>query len=224
VSIADISSIARLTNLREQARAAIRTSIVTGELKPDTLYTIGAFAERLGVSATPVRDALGDLAQTGLVKIKRNRGFVVPDVTEHDLDEIFQIRLMLEPSALTQVVGKLTAADFAECQELVDRGKKAAAERDLGVFLQADRDFHMRLLAPLGNRRLIDILGQLRDHTRLYGLRAMAASGVLGSSAEEHQDLLKTLESGDVEAVCQSITRHLKHTRGAWAGRVEDPA
>jgi DNA-binding GntR family transcriptional regulator len=214
VSIADISSIARLTNLREQARAAIRTSIVTGELKPDTLYTIGAFAERLGVSATPVRDALGDLAQTGLV----------PDVTEHDLDEIFQIRLMLEPSALTQVVGKLTAADFAECQELVDRGKKAAAERDLGVFLQADRDFHMRLLAPLGNRRLIDILGQLRDHTRLYGLRAMAASGVLGSSAEEHQDLLKTLESGDVEAVCQSITRHLKHTRGAWAGRVEDPA
>jgi DNA-binding GntR family transcriptional regulator len=210
------------TNLREQARSVLRTSIITGELEPGILYSVGSFAERLGVSATPVREALGDLAQHGLVEIIRNRGFIVPPLTDHDLDEIFQLRLMLEPPALTDAAGKLSADEVRICSELVEQGRTAAAAADLTLFLEADRELHRRLIAPLGNRRLVAVLSQLRDETRLYGLRELAQAGRLVTSAEEHQTLLDAIVAGDVDAVHAAITTHLRHTRGAWAGREEE--
>jgi DNA-binding GntR family transcriptional regulator len=210
-------------NLREQARRVLRTSIITGELEPGHLYTVGFFAQKLGVSITPVREALNDLAHRGLVEIRRNRGFIVPVLTDHDLDEIFQIRLMLEAPALMEVAGHLPADVRKSCRKLVHQGKAAAAQGDLTLFLEADREFHMQLIAPLDNHRLVDILNQLRDQTRLYGLRQLAASGLLDSSALEHEVLLTAIEVGDTEAVGDLIARHLKHTRGAWAGRVETP-
>jgi len=208
-------------NFRAQAQRALRASIITGELAPGVLYTIGSFAERLGVSATPVREALHDLENIGLVQINRNRGFVVPPLTERDLDEIFRLRVMLELPALDEVAGQLSPSDVADCAELVERCKTAAKTRDLTQFLETDRAFHLRLIEPLGNRRLVTILGQLRDQTRLYGLPQLAAAGQLTASALEHEALLAAAERGDRGAVHEVITTHLRHTRGAWAGHRE---
>jgi DNA-binding GntR family transcriptional regulator len=212
----------QVSNLRERARVAIRTSIVTGELQPGQLYTIGAFAQMLRVSATPVREALGDLEQVGLVKIMRNRGFVVTELTEHDLDEIFQLRLMLESEALVQVAGRLSEADAEACRDLVEQGRQAVAAGDLTRFLNLDREFHLRLIAPLGNQRLVELLGSLRDQTRLYGIRALADASRLATSVNEHEALLEAVARGDVAEVRQEIAKHLRHTRGAWAGRDEN--
>jgi DNA-binding GntR family transcriptional regulator len=219
-------TLARLdrTNLRDQARRALRTSIITGELTPGELYTVGAFAERLGVSATPVREALGDLAQLGLVETIRNRGFVVRHLTDHDLDEIFQLRLLLEAPAVEQVAGRLPPDDLAVCRQLVERCKTAAAAADLELFLETDREFHLRLLGVLGNLRLVRILGELRDQTRLYGLRELAASGRLVAAAEEHESLLEAVEAGDGKSARQEMTKHLRHIRGAWAGKIKSSA
>jgi DNA-binding GntR family transcriptional regulator len=209
------------SNLRDQARRALRTSITTGELEPGHLYTVGAFAEKLGVSATPVREALGDLANVGLVEIIRNRGFVVPHLTDGDLDEIFQLRLLLEAPVVEQVAGRVPPSELAACRRLVEQGKAAAAAADLTLFLEADREFHLRLAGVLGNGRLVKILGQLRDQTRLYGLRELAASGRLVAAAEEHEALLDAIEAGDAESARREMTKHLRHIRGAWAGRIE---
>lgn len=209
------------SSLREQARLALRTSVVTGELEPGQVYTVGAVAKRLGVSATPVREALGDLAHLGLVEILRNRGFVVRDLTDHDLDEILDLRLLIETPVVERVAGRLSPRDRAVCRRLVEQGKMAAAVGDLTLFLEADREFHLRLAGALGNRRLVDILAQLRDQTRLYGLRELVARGELVTSADEHEALLDAIEAGDGALAREAITKHLKHTRGAWAGRIE---
>jgi DNA-binding GntR family transcriptional regulator len=208
-------------SLRDQARQAIRTSVITGELEPGPLYTIGAFASLLGVSATPVREALGDLANDGLVQIIRNRGFVVPPVSEHDLDEIFELRLMLEVPAVGRSAGRLDEAGRAACRRNVEDGKAAAQAGDLVAFLEYDAAFHRELLLPLGNTRLVEIIGRLRDQTRLYGLPDLAVQGLLTVSAKEHESLLEAVEAGDAERAQQEMTRHLKHTRGSWAGRSE---
>lgn len=221
VSIASVMPL-HVSNLRERARIAIRTSIITGELQPGQLYTVGAFAEMLQVSATPVREALGDLEQVGLVKIMRNRGFVVTELTDHDLDEVFQIRLMLESGALTQVAGHVPDDDLKACREMAQQSKQAVADDDLHRFLSLDRDFHLRLIASLGNQRLVDLLGQLRDQTRLFGIRALADAHRLEASANEHVELVEAVARGDVPEVRRVIAKHLKHTRGAWAGRSED--
>jgi DNA-binding GntR family transcriptional regulator len=211
----------RPSTLREQARANLRASIITGEIPAGVLFSVGTVAERLGVSATPIREALSDLSHSGLVVVVRNRGFVVPELTEHDLDEIFELRLLLEVPAVERLTGRLSTEDLAARLSEVERGIDAATTGDLPSFLEADREFHLRLLASLGNARLVATVDNLRDQARLYGLSSLAAAGRLAASAEEHRQLLAAIEANNPVAAREQMTLHLKHTRGIWAGRTK---
>src|SRR5262249_22701997 len=90
-------------NLRQQVRRALEAAMVAGELRPGELYSAPALSERFGVSATPVREAMLELSKDGFVVAERNRGFRVVGVSEHDLDEISQIRLLLEVPITVEV-------------------------------------------------------------------------------------------------------------------------
>ncbi len=207
-------------SFREQVRSAVRTSIVTGELVPGKLYPISQISKKLEVSATPVREALADLGHAGLVDIVRNRGFVVRELTVHDLDEILELRLMLEVPAIERLSGHVGPADGAACSEFVEICRLAASRGDLQGFLEADRAFHLRLLEALHNKRLVQIVDRLRDETRLLGLPNLAREYQLVASADEHEQLLKAVVSGD-ENVGEFISKHVRHTRGIWAGQAE---
>jgi DNA-binding GntR family transcriptional regulator len=207
------------STLREQARAALRASIITGEIAAGEMYSVGSVAERLGVSATPIREALSDLAHHGLVVVVRNRGFIVPELEQHDLDEIFELRLLLEVPAVERLAGRVSEEDIAACRYDVERGKQAAAAGDLAGYLEADREFHLRLLGTLGNGRLVEMVDTLRDQVRLYGAADVAAGGGLVASAEEHGQLLAAIEANDSGAARDVMRRHLEHTRDDWVGR-----
>jgi DNA-binding GntR family transcriptional regulator len=204
-------------NLRQQAVAKLRSGIVTGQIEAGRLYPISFFADQLGVSATPVREALLDLANEGLVEVVRNRGFRVVQLTGQDLDEIFQLRLMLEVPAIRDVCGKLTPEELKEHRADAKAISRYAREGDLSGFLEADRVFHMRLLSRTGNGRLCAMVAQLRDLARLYGLPGLLGSKAFTQSAHEHVELLEALEAGDAPLAVRLITRHLEHTRDIWA-------
>jgi DNA-binding GntR family transcriptional regulator len=214
----------RRTNLREEATRVIRARIVSGGLKPGTLYAIGPIARALGVSVTPVREALLDLANEELVEIVRNRGFRVTTLDNHDLDELVDVRTMLEVPAMGRLAALQPRPDLSELRGLAHHIETCAARGDLVEFLAHDRDLHLRLLAMLGNRRLVQIVGRLRDQTRLYGLLRLAGSERLLESAREHDQLLSAIEAGDEEGAGRLMTQHLRHTRGLWAGREETAA
>jgi DNA-binding GntR family transcriptional regulator len=204
-------------SLREQARRFLRTSVVTGELEEGRLYSVGEFAQQLGVSATPVREAVFDLAHQGLVEVVRNRGFIIHPLKDQDLDDIFELRVLLEVPAVEALAGRLDADTVSRCGDLVQRCLDAARASDLAGFLEADRDFHLLLLNAHGNSRLVQIVDGLRDQTRLYGLPGLAASGHLVAGAEEHSLILNAIVAGDSAAVQTQLERHLRHTRGLWA-------
>ena len=210
-----------LTNLRTIARAAIRAHIITGQLKPGVIYPVSYFASQLGVSATPVREALLDLAGQGLVELARNKGFRVPELSERDLDEIYQLRLLIEVPAVVMVAGHLTSKDQRRCAELAKKAGECVAGGDLTGFLENDRLFHESLLLPLGNRRLSALVGELRDGARLWALPSLSRSEPLTASAHEHDELLRALANGDAESARKIIVHHLEHTRGLWAGNTE---
>lgn len=209
------------TNLRMRARSAIRASIITGQLKPGVIYPVSYFASPLGVSATPVREALLDLASEGLVELARNKGFRVPELSEHDLDEIYQLRLFLEVPSVVDVVGRLSPADERSCRELADKIEECASTGELAGFLEHDRAFHAALLRPLGNLRLLVIVNELRDQARLWALPTLAQSEQLAASAREHAQLLDAVVNNDREGARTIIAHHLEHTRGLWAGKLE---
>ena len=199
----------------------IRASILAGEMEAGEIYSATVLAQRLGVSPTPVREAMLDLAAVGLVEPVRNRGFRVLTPDERDLDEISELRLLLEPAAMRQVVERATDEQLADMEAVVATIEERAEAADVAGFLVADRAFHLGLLELLGNRRLVRLVAQLRDQTRLVGIAELAREGNLMASAREHRDILAALRTREADAAEQLMRRHLVHTRGIWAGRSE---
>jgi DNA-binding GntR family transcriptional regulator len=209
------------TNLREQAKEALRAGIIAGELAPGRVYSATSLSTLLGVSATPVREAMLDLVNDGLVEAMRNRGYRILTVADSDLDEIFELRKILEVAAVKRVIESTSDSELEALEQLVAPIERAADRTDLFAFLRADRAFHLAILEMTGNHRLVRMVGQLRDQTRLMGLRRIADAGLLSTSALEHRSILEALRARDVDAAERLVRHHLDHTRGAWAGRSE---
>ncbi len=208
-------------SLREQVRRALEAALVAGELAPGQIYSAPGLAIQFGVSPTPVREAMLDLVKDGFVEVVRNKGFRVVAISEQDLDNISQIRRLLEVPATAQAAPLLTPPAFLILSGLADEIERAAAGGDLIGYLDADRRFHVALISVLGNPRLTELVDRLRRQTRLFGLEGLVQQGRLADTAKEHQELLELLRHGDSEATAGLMTTHISHVRGAWAGHDE---
>ena len=209
-------------SLRGTVEDAVAAAIVSGELAPGTLVTAPTLAVRFGVSATPVREAMLNLQKRGFVDAVRNKGFRITEVSEQDLWEIVRIRQHLEAPPMRDIARTLqpeAAADLrVRAQAIVD----AAAVADLAGYLAADMAFHLRLLELYGNRRLIEIVKDLRQQTRMVGLADLVGSAELARSAAEHHSLVDLLEARDGRGAEALLTAHIGHVLGWWNGRAED--
>jgi len=209
--------------LRESVLERLRTVIITGELAEGALVSALSLAQDLGVSATPVREAMMDLARDGLVDPVKNKGFRVTSMSDKDLDDLAQVRLLIEPPAMRLVAGRIPDGDYAELEALADACLRAAEHEDLGEYLRNDRELHARIVGYTGNRQLAELTVSLRLRTRLYGIGLVAREGRLADSAREHHELLRLLRAGDGEAAEQVLRIHTGHARGLWAtGQDED--
>jgi DNA-binding GntR family transcriptional regulator len=211
----------RAGSLRDQVRRSLEAAMIAGELKPGELYSAPALGERFGVSATPVREAMLDLSKDGFVVAERNRGFRVVEMSEGDLDEICQIRLLLEVPTTVEVARIITPPVLDRLAVIADEIVEAAARGDLIDYLDSDRRFHVLLISQLGNDRLTELVDRLRRQTRLFGLDALAISGSLIASAQEHHGLIEAMRARDTARTKSLINSHIKHIRGLWVGRGE---
>jgi DNA-binding GntR family transcriptional regulator len=205
--------------MRQQIHSQIKAMLIAGELAPGQLVSVYQLAELFHVSRTPVREALLQLSREGLLGPERNRGFRVVVKSAQDLDEISEIRLLLEVPAMMNVARLRPAPteQFQKARAIYERMATAAKARNLRKFIQADGEFHLHLIGLTGNGRLVALISDLRDHMHLPGLMKLAESGALGPSSEEHLELLKALERGDAEATGDIARRHIKRTRAEWA-------
>ncbi len=210
--------IAPRRSLREEIASQLRAAIVTGHLRPDTVYSALGLAADFGVSVTPVREAILDLAKEGLVGIAKNKGFRITALSDDELDEITEIRTLLEVPAVAARACQLSPEQLAELETLAVSIVDAARAGDLTAYLAADAAFHKHLLGTGKNRQLTQIILDLRNRTRLYGLDALVESKQLIHSAEEHLELVNLLRDGRPTAVARLMRRHLSHVRGIWAG------
>ncbi|WP_329415253.1 GntR family transcriptional regulator [Streptomyces sp. NBC_00704] len=211
----------RRSSYRERVADALRAALIAGELRPGEVYSAPALAARFGVSATPVREAMLDLAKEGVVAAVPNKGFRVTDVSDRQLDEYTQVRALIE---IPTVAALATSADPVSLEALRPAAREivtAAVAGDLIAYVEADTRFHLGLLALAGNAHLVEVVRELRGRARLYGLTALSASGRLLASAEEHLELLDALLARDERAVREVMTRHLGHVRGLWASAPE---
>jgi DNA-binding GntR family transcriptional regulator len=204
-------------NYRERVADALRAALIAGQLLPGEVHSAPALAARFGVSATPVREAMLDLVREGLVTAMPNKGFRITEVTERQLDEYLHIRALIEIPTVTALASAADPSALEALRPVADEIVTTAASGDLIGYVEADRRFHLALLALAGNGHLVEVVGDLRKRSRLYGLTALVERGLLEDSAEEHHELLDALLARDEEAVREVMTRHLGHVRDLWA-------
>jgi DNA-binding GntR family transcriptional regulator len=196
--------------------AEIRASIITGQMAPGEVYSAPVLAARYQVSVTPVREALLDLVKEGLLTPVRNKGFRVVEPSDEDLDEIAKVRDLLEPAAVAEVARNATPEQLAQLRALASEISRYAKQGAIEEYIQADRNFHLAVIAATGNSRLLEIIGRLRGQARLFGLAKIAEAGQLEASSRDHDDLLAAIENRDGPRAEEIMRAHLGHVRTDW--------
>ncbi|ANY09447.1 GntR family transcriptional regulator [Pseudonocardia sp. HH130630-07] len=201
---------------------AVRDGVAAGELVPDRTYSVYQLAELLGVSRSPVREGLLQLAEAGLVQIARNRGFRIVLPAAHDIEEILEIRLALEPPAAERAARRGTDAEHDAVREALAGMTAAAARGDEPAFWAADRALHDRLLRAGGNARAAAIVERLRATTALLGPPTTASGRTLEEIVAEHEPVVAALVSRDGPAAGAAMREHLERTGRLLAGNLRE--
>ncbi|MGW1075173.1 GntR family transcriptional regulator [Streptomyces sp. NPDC002537] len=201
-------------SVRGQILDALRTALLSGELIPGEVYSGPALGERFGVSATPVREAMQQLALEGAVEVVPNRGFRVTSRTPRDLAELAEVRALLEVPAVLRLARTAPAARWSELRPLAEAATAVAATGDRARYAEADRAFHRALLGLAGNRQLVTVADELHRRAQWPAVQGAAARAAgLMADAAEHLTLLDALAAGDLERVESLIAGHFTGAR-----------
>lgn len=181
-------------------------------MKPGQTYSVPQLAEKFGVSATPVREAILDLTKEGLFSALPNKGFKVVESSDLVFKQITDVRLLLEVPVHIQVSKVITQETIDELKEISDLIMKYANKSDLINFIEHDRRFHNGILSVLGNDVLVELSEQLRSKARMQALPYILATGQLVTSAFEHYTILEALKKKDSKAIAESVEHHINYT------------
>lgn len=197
--------------LTQRAYTEIRSAILEGRLAPGSLTSVRTLSEALGISRTPVREALVELANVQLVAFERNRGVRILETQTHDVEEIFELRLLIEVPSVATAIERAVPGLGDELR--VSLEEMRAHLDDESSFMHHDWLFHRSLLAATGNERLVAFVESLRGQTRMRGLSTAGRSRSLAAIVTEHEAILRAVEAGDADAAVAAMSKHLTRTR-----------
>lgn len=201
-------------NQADRARDALKDAIVAGELAAGELYSVQRLSELLGLSRTPVREALIQISRQGLVQFERNRGVRVVSIGREGLRDIFELRLWIEVPAVMAGAKAITAEGVEALRREYAAMSAAAAEDDRRALWAHDLEFHDVLLHASGNLRASSYIATLRDLLVVHQLTTLESGARAPRSVvEAHLPILNAVEAGDPELVGLAVRRHLEVTR-----------
>ncbi|ALV52919.1 GntR family transcriptional regulator [Streptomyces althioticus] len=202
----------RRSSVRGQILAALRTALVTGDLRPGEVYSGPVLAERFGVSATPVREAMQQLAQEGAVEVVPNRGFRVVERSPRELAELAEVRALIEVPVMLRLARTVPPERWAGLRPLAEATVRAASSGCRATYADADRAFHSAVLALAGNQQLVGVAEELHRRAQWPLVGGGAPGGgtraELIADAHEHTALLDALIAGDLDVVRALVGEH----------------
>lgn len=203
-------AVVQRSSVRGQILDALRSALVTGELKPGEVYSAPALGDRFGVSATPVREAMQQLAVEGAVEVVPNRGFRVVERGTRELAELAEIRALIEVPVMLRLARTVPAARWAELRPLAEDTARAASSGCRATYAESDRAFHSALLSLSGNEQLVRIAEDLhrRSQWPLVGGPARPGHADLVADAADHTALLEALIARDLDVVRALVGEH----------------
>ena len=205
-------------SLATSAFDKLRAEIIRCALPPGSEITEGSVCAQYGFSKAPVRAALLKLSQEGLVRAVPRRGYVIAPVTIKNVQEMFELRLILEPAIARLAAGRVDAETLRRLN--VPPGFSKAEQSEM-VFLSSNREFHLAIARASGSGRLVSLMTQLLDdmarllHLGLFSAdwRSGAMHDVHREQAKQHDDLIEALVNGDADAAEAAARTHVVESR-----------
>ena len=197
--------------LTDAVYRSLRKAIVDGQLPPHTKLAQIPIAEQLGISRTPVRDALQRLVQEGLVRAANYRGFMVNEFSAREVLDVYEVRLALEPLAVESAVPRHTRMTIAHMLDVCEATQETDAA-DLTNLYQLNAEFHVALVSPAENTlfvRLLDQLWQMPTSARVFHAQA-AYGSVLKASSEEHRAIVDAVSDRNVKLATKLARDHIR--------------
>jgi DNA-binding GntR family transcriptional regulator len=187
----------------------LREAIVSLAILPGEAIVEADVASRFGVSTTPVREALQRLAKDGFIVLSRYRGATVVKLDQHDVQEIYQLREVLEPLAVRLAVPQLTDADLSAMSVLLEEATHALTLDDWDQLSRLNRQFHGMFIANCGNQRLRQVLENLQEQNRIIALLTWKNRGHDLQEHQEHRAILHAVLQRDGKAAAESLRQHI---------------
>jgi GntR family transcriptional regulator, rspAB operon transcriptional repressor len=203
-----------LASLNEKIYDFIKQRIINADYPPGYRLNVGEISRALGVSHTPVKDALFKLVGEDLIEISSRTGTYVKNISEADIHEIIQTRIILETAAIEMVAARITDEQLRQLEELYERSAVLAVHQNdsesYKAFMEYDSRFHLLILQFTGNDRLLKIYKNLNAHMQFVRFRLMNhAGGKLPTTDREHKIILQALRARDPERAKRVIRDHL---------------
>lgn len=207
--------------LRDVVFNTLRQAILKGELKPGERLMEIALAERLGVSRTPIREAMRKLELEGLVVMIPRRGAQVANITEKDLNDVLEVRIVLENMAVENACNRMTEEEMDQLWASEKEFEQTMVDGNLVHLAEADVAFHEVIYKASDNRRLIQVLNNLREQIYRYRVEYLKDEDTRNDLVKEHRELTEAIRRRDVKAAQEISFRHIENQRQAIIRTIE---
>ncbi len=195
--------------LRDVVFNTLRQAILRGELKPGERLMEIQLANKLGVSRTPIREAIRKLELEGLVLMIPRKGAEVAEITEKSLRDVLEVRRALEELAVELVCVKITDEQIQDLKGAAEDFKASLKEGDITRIAEADVKFHDVIYMATDNQKLIQLLNNLREQMYRYRVEYLKRSDFHQQLIDEHEEIIETIENGQKERAVQVVCQHV---------------
>lgn len=206
--------------LRDVVFNTLRQAILRGELSPGERLLEIHLANKLGVSRTPIREAIRKLELEGLVIMIPRKGAVVAEITEKSLRDVLEVRRALEALAVRLACEKIQPEEIEELKESAKEFEKALKTKEVTVFAEADVRFHDIIYRTTDNQRLIQLLYNLREQMYRYRVEYLKREESHPVLLAEHQYIIEMIEKRDAESAEEAICAHIDNQVTAVADTI----
>lgn len=199
----------------------LRQDILSGKLKPGQRLMEIHYAQQLGVSRTPLREAMRKLELEGLVTIVPRRGAHVTVISKKDVEEVLEVRTVLDGLAATLALQHMSEQDLEAMRELIHQFEKSVQLQDLDAQIKTDEAFHEYIYMKAENERLISINHSIKDH--IYRCRVLYLKDISDTAQvdQEHRALLQAFQEKDVQRVRILSEEHVKNQKRTMLKHLE---
>jgi DNA-binding GntR family transcriptional regulator len=202
--------------LSENAYEIIKEAIIGLKFAPGEKLNLAKITDELGISATPVREAMNRLIQEGFVVNNPYKGAFVSNVDDKMVVQLAELRELLEVAAIRRTAAQFTASDAKAGEELIEKLEKAYKKNDVTSYVEYSMQFHNMFIDRCGNEMMANVMRGFTDHVKRIAFLALGRLGKISPFIEDYKNILEAAKNRDPEEAGRRLLDHLRNVRHAF--------